>query len=131
MQETIADFSTVMMWLVLLLALVAVIVLGISACYLPRGRGRALCGVIVMTLIIVMAGIDVLLPSRSEPSWKRLLLPLVAPLLVIGLYRLSFPPFASAPAARRRRGHQLFLLLLMTGAFLVASTLALLDLFSP
>lgn len=54
MQETLAGFSTVMMWLVLLLSLVAVVLLGISIGPLPTEHGHALCWVAVMALIVVL-----------------------------------------------------------------------------
>jgi len=129
MQDIVASFSTVMTWLVLLLCLVVVVLLGLAAWHLPSHRRRALLGVMLMALVDLAAGVGLLLLPQQAQSWSRLLLPLAAPLLLLSLYRLSFPPLV--PGSHRETRHQVLLLLLTVGALLATSGLVLLDLLSP
>jgi amino acid transporter len=129
MQEIIASFTTVMAWVVLLLCLVVVVLLGLAAWHLPSNRRRALLGVVFMTLVVLATGVGWLLLSQKAQSWSRLLLPLAAPLLLLSLYHLSFPPLV--PGAHRETRHQMLLFLLTVGALLAAGGLVLLDLLSP
>ncbi len=129
MQEIVASFTTVMSWLVLLLCLVVVVLLGLAAWHLPSNRRRALLGVVLMALVVAAVGLGWLLLSQKAQSWSRLLLPLAAPLLLLSLYRLSFPPLV--PDSPRQTQHQVLLLLLTIGALLAAGGLVLLDLLFP
>jgi hypothetical protein len=67
--------------------------------------------------------------SEIGQSWSRLLLPLAASLLLLSLYRLSFPPLASGP--HRGTRHQVLLMLLTMVALIVTGGLVLLDLLFP
>lgn len=127
MQESLALFSTIMTWLLLGLGLAAIVLLGLAASQLPAGRGRALGGVAVMALILVLAGLDLLLPLHASSVWKRLLLPLAAPVLLLAVFRLAFAP----ATGRLPRWHRRLLLLLTGAALLTAGLLALLDWLSP
>ncbi len=128
MQDIVASFTTVMTWLVLLLCLVVVVLLGLAAWHLPSNRCRALLGVMLMALVDLATGVSLLLLSEIAQSWSRLLLPLAAPLLLLSLYRLSFPPLV--PVAHQETRHQV-LLLLTVGALLATGGLVLLDLLFP
>jgi hypothetical protein len=108
MQDIIASFTTIMTWLVLLLCLVVVVLLGLAAWHLPSNRRRALLGVVLMALVDLATGISWLSLSEIAQSWTRLLLPLAAPLLLLSLYRLSFPPLV--PGSHRETRHQMLLL---------------------
>jgi amino acid transporter len=129
MQEIMASFSSIMTLLVLLLCLVVVVLLGLSAWHLPSHRCQALLGVVLMVLVVAATGVGWFLLSRKAQSWSRLLLPLAAPLLLLSLYRLSFPSLA--PGSHRQTRPQVLLLLLTMGALLVAGGLVLLDLLFP
>ncbi|HEX9131090.1 MAG TPA: hypothetical protein VF844_02235 [Ktedonobacteraceae bacterium] len=129
MQDIVASFTTVMTWVVLLLCLVVVVLLGLAAWHLPSNRCRALLGVVLMALVVLATGVGWLLLSRKAQSWTRLLLPLAAPLLLLSLYRLSFPPLVSG--SQRESRHQALLLLLTVGALLTTGGLVLLDLLFP
>lgn len=129
MQEIIANFSSIMTWLVLLLCLVIVVLLGLAAWYLPSHRRRALLGVLFMALVVAATGIGWFLLSRKAQSWSRLLLPLAAPLLLLSLYRLSFPPLV--PGSHGHTRQQVLLLLLTIGTLLATGGLVLLDLLFP
>jgi ABC-type Fe3+ transport system permease subunit len=129
MQDIVASFTTVMTWVVLLLCLVVVVLLGLAAWHLPSHRRRALLGVVLMALVVPATGVGWFLLSRKAQSWSRLLLPLAAPLLLLSLYRLSFPP--RVPGSHRQTRHQVLLLLLTMGALLAAGGLVLLDLLFP
>ena len=129
MQDIVASFTTVMTWLVLLLCLVVVVLLGLAAWHLPSNRCRALLGVVLMALVDLATGVGWLLLSEIAQSWSRLLLPLAAPLLLLSLYRLSFPPLV--PGSHQETRHQVLLLLLTVGAFLATGGLVLLDLLFP
>jgi hypothetical protein len=118
-----------MTWLVLLLCLVVVMLLGLSAWHLPSERRRALLGVVLMALMELATGASWLLLSRKVQSWSRLLLPLAAPLVLLSLYRLSFPPLV--PGSPRKTRQQVLLLLLTVGALLATGGLVLLDLLFP
>jgi amino acid transporter len=128
MQDIIASFTTIMTWLVLLLCLVVVVLLGLAAWHLPSNRRRALLGVVLMALVDLATGVSWLLLSEKAQSWSRLLLPLAAPLLLLSLYRLSFPPLV--PGSHQETRHQV-LLLLTVGALLATGGLVLLDLLFP
>jgi len=129
MQEIIASFTTVMTWVVLLLCLVVVVLLGLAAWHLPLNRRRALLGVVLMALVVFATGVGWLLLSEIAHSWSRLLLPFAAPVLLLSLYRLSFPPLV--PGSPRETRHQVLLLLLTMGALLATGGLVLLDLLFP
>jgi hypothetical protein len=129
MQDTITSFSTIMTWLVLLLCLVVVVLLGLAAWHLPSHRRRALQGVVLMALVVLAAGIGWLLLSEIAQSWSRLLLPLATPLLLLSLYRLSFPPLVLGSPWQTR--HQVLLLLLTMGALVATGGLVLIDLLFP
>lgn len=135
MQEFVASFTTVMTWLVLLMSSIAVVLLGLAAWHLPAHRCRALVGVLGMALVLAATAASLLLLAARHPQrgllLSQLLLPLVAPLLMLGLYRLSFPPLDSSPAARLSRLRQLLLVVLTGGALITASSLVLLDLVLP
>jgi hypothetical protein len=70
-----------------------------------------------------------MLLSQKADSWSGLLLPLAAPLLLVSLYRLCFPPLTPGPAAHQDQPHQLLFLLLTLGALVTTAALVLLDLF--
>src|SRR6266699_132923 len=125
MQEIIASFTTVMTWVVLLLCLVVVVPLGLAAWHLPLNRRRALLGVVLMALVVFATGVGWLLLSEIAHSWSRLLLPFAAPVLLLSLYRLSFPPLV--PGSARETRHQVLLLLLTMGALLAAGGVVLLN----
>jgi hypothetical protein len=91
--------------------------------------GAALLGGVAMTLVVIATGSSLVLLSQKGHPWTRLLLSLAAPLLVAGLYRLSFPLLALA--AHRETWHQLLLLLLTIGALVTTGGLVLLDLMFP
>ena len=135
MQEVVASFTTVMTWLVLLLSSIAVVLLGLGAWHLLTHRRRALFGVLGMALVLAATAVSLLMLAAHHPQrgpvLSQLLLPLMAPLLMLGLYRLSFPPLDSSPASRLSRLRQLLLLVLTGGALIAASGLVLLDLVTP
>jgi hypothetical protein len=82
-----------------------------------------------MALVVLATGVGLLLLSEIGQSWSRLLLPLAASLLLLSLYRLSFPPLASG--TQREPPHQVLLLLLTMVTLLVVGGLVLLDLLFP
>ncbi len=129
MQEIIASFSSIMTWLVLLLCLVVVVLLGLSAWHLPSHRCRALLGVVLMVLVVAATSVGWFLLSRKAQSLGRLLLPLAAPLLLLSLYLLSFPPLV--PGSHHHTRQQVLLLLLTMSGLLAAGGLMLLDLLLP
>ncbi len=135
MQEVVASFTTVMTWLVLLMSGIAVVLLGLAAWHLPAPRHVALFGVLGMALVLAATAASLLLLAahhpQGSPVLSQLLLPLVAPLLMLSLYRLSFPPEGPSPAARLSRLRQLLLLVLCGGAFVATIGLVLLDLVLP
>jgi hypothetical protein len=132
MQEVVASFTTIMSWLVLGLGSIVVVLMGLAAWHLPDHRCRALAGVLGMALVLTAGAVSLLLLATHHPQGgpvlSQLLLPLVASLLMLSLYRLSFPPLDPSPAARLSRRRQLLLLVLTGGALLAASGLVLLDL---
>jgi hypothetical protein len=128
MQEMILNFSTIMTWVALLLCLVAIVSLSVSTWYLPQDRHRALIGIVAMALVVAATAISQGLLSQKGHSIARLLLPLVAPLLVVGLYRLSFPSLVLVQASRSYKRRHLLLLLLTLGGFMTTAGLVLLDL---
>ncbi|HEX6553104.1 MAG TPA: hypothetical protein VF026_10110 [Ktedonobacteraceae bacterium] len=135
MQEVVASFTTVMTWLVLLMSGIAVVLLGLDAWHLHAHRRRALFGVLGMALVLIAVAASLLLFAARHPQHgpllSQLLLPLVASLLMLSLYRLSFPPEGPSPASHLTRLRQLLLLVLTAGALLAASGLVLLDLVLP
>jgi hypothetical protein len=131
MLDVVASFSTVMTWLALGLSLIGVVLLGLAAWHLPQDRYRALLGVVAMTLVVIATGSSLLLLSQNGHPWTQLLLSLAAPLLMVSLYRLSFPPLAPAFTAHRETRHHLLLLLLTIGALVTTGGLVLLDLLFP
>jgi hypothetical protein len=133
MQEVVTSFTTVMTWMILGLASVAVALLTLSAWQLPAHQARALLGVGGMVLVLLgTVASRFLLAGRAPQSGPSLqpLLPLVAGLLMACLYALTFPPLTPSRLAlnpRRRLG-----LLVLTGlAGACAAGLVLLDLFAP
>jgi amino acid transporter len=128
MQDMITSLTTIMTWLVLLLCLVVVVLLGLVAWHLPSNRRRAFLGGALMALVVLATGVGLLLLSQKAQSWTRLLLPLAAPLLLLSLYRLSFPPLV--PGSQHETRHQV-LLLLTVGALLATGGSVLLDLLLP
>jgi hypothetical protein len=128
MQDMITSLTTIMTWLVLLLCLVVVVLLGLVAWHLPSNRCRAFLGGALMALVVLATGVSLLLLSQKAQSWTWLLLPLAAPLLLVSLYRLSFPP--QVPGSQHETRHQV-LLLLTIGALLATGGLVLLDLLLP
>jgi hypothetical protein len=132
MQEVVASFTAVMSLFILGLGSIAVVLLGLGAWHLPTHRCRALFGVLGMALALAATAAGLLLLAAHHPQGgpllSQLLLPLVAPLLILSLYRLSFPPLDPSPAARLSRLRQFLLLVLTGGALLAASGLVLLDL---
>jgi hypothetical protein len=135
MQEVIASFTTVMTWLALLLCSTVVVLLALAAWHLPTHPGRALAGVLGMALVLAAVAVSLLLLAARHPQrgtmLSQLLLPLVTPLLLASLYRLSFPPLDPLPVVRLSQLRQLLLLVLTGGTLLVASGLLLLDLVQP
>jgi amino acid transporter len=133
MQEVVATFTTVMTWLVLLLSSAAVVLLGLDAWHLQPHRRRALLGVGGMALVLVVTVASLFLLAAHVPrigTWSQLLLLLAAPILVVSLYTLTFPPLTpSRPGLAR--GRRLCLLLLTGLAGVCTAGLVLLDLFSP
>jgi amino acid transporter len=129
MQEIVTSFTTIMTWLVLLLCVAVVVLLGLTARHLHWNRRRALLGVVLMALVVLATGASLLLASQKAHTWTRLLLPLAAPLLLLSLYRLSFPPLV--PGSHRETRHQVLLLLLTIGALMATGGLVLLDLLFP
>jgi len=133
MQEVVASFTTVMTWLVLGLASLALVLLTLSVRQLPAQQGRALLGVGGMVLVLLGTVVSVFLLAghapQSGPS-LQLVLPLMAALLMACLYALTFPPLTPSRftlTPRRRLG-----LLLLTGlAGVCTAGLVLLDLFVP
>jgi O-antigen ligase len=81
-----------------------------------------------MVLVVLATAAGLLLLSQKEPNWSRLILPLAAPLFLLSLYCLSFPPLAPGP--HRQTPHQV-LLLLTVSALLATGGLVLLDLLFP
>jgi hypothetical protein len=69
-----------------------------------------------------------LAPALSESSYLDSA-PLAAPLLLLSLYRLSFPPLV--PGYHRETRRHVFLLLLTIGALMSTGGLVLLDLLFP
>jgi hypothetical protein len=132
MQEVVASFTTAMSFFVLPMSSIAVVLLGLGAWHLPAHRCRALFGVLGMALVLAATAVSLLLLAahhpQGSPLLSQLLLPLVAPLLMLSLYRLSFPLLDPSPAARLSRLRQFLLLVLTGGALLAASGLVLLDL---
>jgi hypothetical protein len=132
MQEVVASFTTIMSWLVLGLGSIVVVLMGLAAWHLPDHRCRALAGVLGMALVLTAGAVSLLLLAAHHQSRNSvlspLLLPLVAPFLMLSLYRLSFPPLDPSPATRLSRRRQLLLLILTGGALIAASGLVLLDL---
>jgi hypothetical protein len=129
MQEIVTSFTTIMTWLVLLLCVAVVVLLGFTARLLQSNRRRALLGVVLMALVVLATGVSLLLLSQKAHTWTRLLLPLAAPLLLLSLYRLSFPPLV--PGYHRETRRHVFLLLLTIGALMSTGGLVLLDLLFP
>ena len=127
-QDIVTSFSITMTWLVLLLCLVAIMLLGLAAWYLPQNRRRALFGVILMALVVLAAGGSFLFLSHKAQSLARLLLPLATPLLLVSLYRLSFPPLDPVSAARSDNRHHVLFFLLTLSALITTAGLVLLDL---
>ena len=88
-----------------------------------------------MALVLIAAVANLLLLAVHHPQHgpllSQLLLPLVASLLMLSLYRLSFPPEDPSPASHLSRLRQLLLLVLTGGTLLAASDLLLLDLVQP
>ncbi|MFL5662214.1 MAG: hypothetical protein ACJ8BW_12810 [Ktedonobacteraceae bacterium] len=107
----------------------AVVLLGLGAWHLHAHRRRALVGVLGMVLELVAVAASLLLLATHHlhhgPLLSQLLLPLVAPLLMMSLYRLSFPSLDPSPASRLSRLRQLLLLVLSSGALLAVSSLVL------
>lgn len=135
MQEMVASFTTVMSLFILLLSSIAVVLMGLAAWHLPAHRHHALVGVLGMALVLAATAAGLLLLAarhpQGSPVLSQLLLPLVAPLLMLALYRLSFPPLDPSPAARLSRLRLVLLLVLTGGALIAASGLVLLDLVQP
>jgi hypothetical protein len=129
MPEVIDSFSSIMTWLVLLLCLLIIVLLGLSTWHLPSHWGRPLLGVMLMGLVLAATGFSWFLPSQKTQSWSRLLLPLAASLILLSLYRLSFPP--QVPGSHRQTRQQVLLLLLTMSGLLAAGGLVLLDLLFP
>jgi hypothetical protein len=133
MPEVVTSFTTVMTWMILGLASVAVTLLMLSAWQLPSHQGRALLGVDGMVLVLVGTIVSVFLLAgrvpQSGPS-LQLVLPLVAALLVACLYALTFPPLAPSRLALTPR-RRLTLLVLTGLAGVCTAGLVLLDLFAP
>lgn len=133
MPEIVTSFTTVLTWIVLGLASIAVVLLTLSVWQPPSHQARALLGVGGMVLVLLGTVVSVFLLAgrvpQSGPSLQPLL-PLVAGLLMACLYALTFPPLTPSRLAltpRRRLG-----LLLLTGlAGVCAAGLVLLDLFAP
>jgi hypothetical protein len=128
MQEILPSFSTTMTWVILLFCLMVVVLLGVSAYFLPQNRRRAFLGVIAMALVWGAAGISQVLLSQKGHSLTGLLLPLDAPLLMFSLYRLCFPPLVPVQTPHQNHRRFLLLLLLTLGAFITSTGLILLDL---
>ena len=89
-----------------------------------------------MALVLAATAVSLLLlaahhPQQGSPLLSQLLLPLVPPLLMLGLYRLSFPPLDPSLTCRLSRLRQFLLLVLTGGALITASGLVLLDLVLP
>ena len=128
MQDIVTSFTTIMTWLVLLLCVAVVVLLGLTAWHLQWNRRRALLGDVLMALVVLATGVSLLLLSQKAHTWTRLLLPLAAPLLLVSLYRLSFPPLV--PGSHRETRHHV-LLLLAIDALMATGGLVLLDLLFP
>jgi hypothetical protein len=133
MQEVVASFTTVMTWIVMGLASVAVGLLIVSVLQLPSHQGRALLGVggMVLVLVATVASLP-LLAGRAPHSGAslQLVLPLLAVLLIACLYALTFPPLVpSRPGLSQRR--RLWLLLLTGLAGVCTVSLVLLELLAP
>ncbi len=126
MQEIISSFSSIMTWIILLLCLVVVMSLGVVVWHLRQDRLRVLLGVMAMALLVGLIAMSQVLLSRNAHSLARLLLPLAGPLLMLGLYRLSFPPLVPVQSTHQ---HHRLLLLFTLGGFLTTAGLVLLDLF--
>lgn len=133
MQEMVTSFTTVMTWIILGLASVAIVLLTLSALQLPSHQGRALLGVGGMVLVLMgtVASMS-LLAGRTPRSGTslQLLLPLVAALLMACLYALTFPPLVPSRLALTPR-RRLWLLLLTSLAGVSTAGLVLLELLAP
>ena len=129
MQEVVASFTTVMTWMILGLASLALVLLTLSTWQLPSHQGRALLGVGAMALVLAGAAVSVFLlaehPPRSGPS-LQLVLPLVAVLLMACLHSLTFPPLVPSHLTLTRR-RRLWLLLLTGLAGVCTAGLVLLE----
>jgi hypothetical protein len=133
MQEVVASFTTVMTWIILGLASLALVLLTLSVWRRPSHQGRALLGVGAMVLVLAGAAASVFLlaqhPPRSGPS-LRLVLPLLAALLMACLYMLTFPPLV--PSRLTLTPQRRLWLLLLTGLAGVSTAgLVLLELLAP
>ena len=135
MQDVINAFTTAMTWLILLMSSVVIVLLGLYAWHLQRARRRALLGITVMALVLVATAANLVLlathRSKHGPLLSPFLRPLVSSVLMVSIYRLSFPPETPLPASRLSRMRQLLLFVLNGGALIVAGCLVLLDLLLP
>lgn len=92
--ETLPDFTLLMTWLILGANSVAVALLVWSAFALPFHRRRALFGCLAMVGILVAMGVMLWISTRSSHADERVsqwLLPLWPSVMIVGLYRLTFP----------------------------------------
>ena len=134
MQEIISHFTSVMSWLTLGLAGVAVVLLGLEGLHLHQDRRRAMLGLIAMVLVLGASAASLFgLATRQAPHGfflSALVLPLAAPVLLFALYQLSFPPLPALSAAYRSRTKRVLLLVLCAGGVLSTGGLVLLDFLS-
>lgn len=132
-QAFISLFTSLMSWLILGFALIGLTLLGLEARRLQQGRCRACMGLIAMLMILVAAAVSLVRLSvrissgRHDPLLSQWLLPLVVLILLVALYRLSFPPFEGHFASRRASLKTVVLLLLSVGAAVSAGGLVVLD----
>src|SRR5437762_1971494 len=133
MQEVVTSFTTVMTWLVLGLASLALVLLIVSTRQLPSHQGRALLGVGGMVLVLLGTVASVFLHAGHAPQSGAPLQPvllLVAALLIVCLYTLTSPPLAPSRLTLTPR-RRLWLLLLTGLAGVCTAGLVLLDLLAP
>ncbi|MBA2284774.1 MAG: hypothetical protein H0W02_04780 [Ktedonobacteraceae bacterium] len=70
---------------------------------LPHPRTRALLGCVVMAGIVVATGGSLLVLAPRGPRLSLRILPLLTPILVVSVYRLTFPWICLPPERTRSR----------------------------
>lgn len=121
MQTFLSSFPRTMSWLLLGLALVSIALFGVEARCFRQGRRSAFMGLGAMLAVLAASTASFLaLAVRSSsghqgPPLSSWLLPLVSSILLVAIYRLSFPL-----SAARRVHHTTLLVCRCLGAALSA-----------